>query len=175
MSKHRRVLLFTGEGKGKTTAALGMAARAVGHGMRTLILQFIKSDSTTGEVAAFRGLKGVEIAQGGRGFVPQKSDPRFEDHRESALRTLERARLAVASGDYEMVILDEICTAIDRSLLEEKNVAEMIEQSSGDICIVMTGRGAPQSLVTLADTVTEMRCIKHGFQEGLPAQEGVEF
>jgi cob(I)alamin adenosyltransferase len=170
-----RILLFTGNGKGKTTAALGMALRASGHGMRTVIFQFIKSDQRTGEIAAIRHLPGMEIVQLGRGFVPDRSSPAFDGHCRAAEEGLQRARLAMASGGYDLVILDEIANAVAKGLVEESPVIEAIRATSPETVVVLTGRGASAGLLELADTVTEMRAVKHGFSVGRPARQGVEY
>lgn len=114
-----RVLIFTGDGKGKTTAALGMALRASGHGLRTLILQFIKANASTGELIALQHLPGVEIIQMGRGFTSPAEDPAFSEHRQSAQNALQMALKALQSKRYDLIILDEICTAISKGLLDE--------------------------------------------------------
>lgn len=167
--------MFTGDGKGKTTAALGMAVRAAGHGLPTLIVQFIKRDDTTGELAAFRRLAEVEVQQVGLGFVPPPTSPRFVEHQRAAARGLALASAALAAGRYRLVILDEICTAVAKDLLTEDEVMAAVGKAASDAIVVLTGRGAGPGLVALADTVTEMRMVKHGFQAGRPAQQGVEF
>ena len=169
-----RVLLFTGEGKGKTTAALGMALRACGHGMRVLVLQFIKA-AITGEVTAAQNLPGCEFVQSGRGFMPQPDSPHFEEHARAAMAGLERAAQALLSGMYEILILDEICVAVDAGLLTEENVVALLQKRPPGLTVVLTGRGATPRLAALADTVTEMRCVKHALNEGRHAQKGVEF
>lgn len=170
-----RFLIFTGDGKGKTTAALGMALRASGHGMRACVIQFVKSDTTTGEYIACLDLPGLDVTLAGLGFVPPAGHPEFAVHRRRAAEALELARAAVAGGAYDLVILDEILIAVQRGLLEEERVLAMAEARHPEVCLVMTGRGAGDRLIALADTVTEMRCIKHGFQAGVPAERGVEF
>jgi cob(I)alamin adenosyltransferase len=181
MNPMPRILLFTGDGKGKTTAALGMAIRAVGHNLPTLIIQFIKcaastSDGrSTGEYSMFSRMPGVEIRQTGLGFVPPRSSPRFADHQRAARQALDAAAQALTAGNYRVVILDEICTAVAKDLLEEEAVVRTVKQAAIDAIVVLTGRGATQKLIDLADTVTEMRCLKHAYQQGRKAQEGVEF
>ncbi|MDO9585979.1 MAG: cob(I)yrinic acid a,c-diamide adenosyltransferase [Syntrophales bacterium] len=173
--KERRILIFTGNGKGKTTAALGMALRASGHGMRVRIIQFIKNDDTTGEVNAIHNLPGVELVQTGCGFIPPSTSPAFAKHIKAAERGLKLAAAAVASGDYEMVVLDEICAAAAYGLLVESDVTDIMQAAARRICLVMTGRAATAGMIELADTVTEMNCLKHAFEAGLPAQRGVEY
>ncbi len=173
--ENSRILIFTGNGKGKTTAALGMALRACGHGMRAKIIQFIKADDSTGEVNAIRNLPGIELVQTGCGFLPPISSPTFAKHKEAAERGLAVAAEAVASGAYDLVILDEICTAVTWGLFAEETVIAMMNKAAPGLTVVMTGRGATPALIELADTVTEMTCLKHGLEAGLPAQKGVEF
>lgn len=170
-----RLLLFTGDGKGKTTAALGMALRASGHGMRVRIIQFIKADSATGEVAAVKHLPGVELIQTGLGFVPPEDSHAFPDHREAAQRGLLLAEDATRSGGDDLIILDEICNAIALHLLSEERVVAVLRLAGPRQTIVLTGRDAPESLVELADTVTVMQERKHGLRSGRPAQRGVEY
>lgn len=170
-----RVLVFTGDGKGKTTASLGIALRAVGHGMKVKIIQFVKSDTSTGEIAALNMLPGVEIVQTGCGFVPNESNAKFTDHRQAAENGLKIAAEAIESCKYSVVILDEICVAVAKKLLNENEVIEMIRKASPDVTVVLTGRGATPAMIELADTVTNMSCVKHGMQQGIKAQEGVEF
>lgn len=169
-----RILVFTGDGKGKTTAALGMALRAVGHEMRVGIVQFIKNDATVGEVAALSHLPGVKLVQCGKGFVPRGEGAKIEPHRSAAGRGLKQAGKMIASGKFDVVILDEVCNAIARELVEEEDVIRAVQRAGEGMCIVLTGRHATPGLVGLADTVTEMRCLKHGYLAGIPAQKGVE-
>lgn len=175
MKRGNRILLFTGDGKGKTTAALGMALRACGHGQRVLVIQFVKSDASTGEIAGISHLPGAELRQAGLGFIPPGTDPAFEEHCRAAEAGLDEAALALSSGGYDLVILDEICLAVSRCLLQEKDVAGMLKNACPETCIVLTGRDAPPGLLDLADTVTEMRMVRHGLAAGIRAQKGVEY
>ena len=170
-----RVLLFTGDGKGKTTAALGMAMRAAGHGMRTLVVQFIKADPQTGELAACRSVPEVEIVQAGRGFLPDRESPSFEEHRRAARDGLALVLRALAERRCEILVLDEVCPAVAKGLLEEKDVLDVIERCGPGVCVVLTGRGATPGLMAAADTVTEMKALRHGLTKGLTARKGVEF
>jgi cob(I)alamin adenosyltransferase len=174
-NKKSRVLIFTGDGKGKTTAALGMALRASGHGLRALILQFIKADTSVGELTGLKYLPGVETIQMGRGFVPSPTNPAFREHCQAAFHGVEKALEALRSKRYDLIILDEICTAMAMGLITEDQVMGVIDQANEDLCLVLTGRGASDRLISKADTVTEMRCLKHGLQEGIAAQKGVEY
>lgn len=174
MSQQPRILIFTGDGKGKTTAALGMAFRACGHGLRTCVVQFIKSDTSVGEVAAAAARPGIELHITGLGFLPQADDPRFAEHRAAAQEGLRKAAEMIAGERFELVILDEVCLAVARGLIEESQVAELLSRATPEMCLVLTGREASPGLIGLADTVTEMRSIKHGLQTGRLAQRGVE-
>lgn len=169
-----RVLLFTGDGKGKTTAALGMVLRAAGHGMKVLFLQFVKSDPETGEMAAFANLPGCEIILTGRGFIPLPESPEFPEHLHAAARGMKIALEALSSGRFDMVCLDEIAVAIAKGLVSEDVVLKMVRQAHPDTVVVLTGRYATARMMDLADTVTEMKNIKHGLANGWPAQKGVE-
>ena len=161
--KKRRILLFTGNGKGKSTAAFGMLARALGHGMRARVIQFVKSDDAVGEQKFFSHLPGVEWEQFGKGFLPRDPDsPVMEQHRIAARKGLDASIATLLSPDYNFVLLDELC------LLEALSAGE-----DGKI-VVVTGRNAPEALIAAADTVTEMTMIKHGFEQGIAAMKGVE-
>ena len=175
MRSNRRLLIFTGDGKGKTTAALGMLLRAAGHGQRAIVIQFIKADTKTGELAACQHLPGVNILQMGRGFIPPKDSPKFAVHRDAAGQALEAAVEAVTSDQFDLIVLDEICVAIAHGLIAEDKVLEMIQSAPQKLCLVLTGRGASQRLIEEADTVTEMKCLKHALNAGVCAQTGVEF
>ena len=170
-----RIILFAGDGKGKTTAALGMVLRASGHGLRCLFVQFIKAAGETGELSACRHLPGVEILQAGLGFIPDETNPAFAAHRQAAQEGLEKATAAIAARNYDLVVMDEVCLAVKKGLLTEEAVIESIHKAGPEVVIVMTGRHTPAGLISLADTVTEMTMIKHGYSEGWPAQKGVEF
>ena len=175
MDEKGRILIFTGDGKGKTTAALGMALRAHGHGIPVAIIQFVKSDVKTGEFAVLSRLPGVEIFVTGRGFVPPETDPLFADHRRAAAEGLRIASEAACSGRYGLVILDEGCYAVARNLISEDFVLRLLKEAAPGVTIVLTGRGATQGLIAAADTVSEIRCVKHGFDTGRTAQIGVEY
>lgn len=175
MTGKARILIFTGEGKGKTTAALGMALRAQGHGIPLAVIQFVKSDMNTGEFTALNALPGSRIIVAGLGFVPPEADERFADHRRAAAEGLRAAAAAIHSGDNGLVILDELCYAVARRLVAEEAVLEMLAGAPAEVVIVLTGRGATEGLIAAADTVSEIRCVKHGFASGIKAQKGVEF
>lgn len=170
------IIVHTGPGKGKTTAALGTGLRAVGAGLKVLMLQFIKGSWHYGELDAVQafGDKFV-IRQMGRGFVKigqEKPDP--EDVRlvEAAW---EEAQRDIASGDWDLVILDEINYAISYHMLAPEPVVEFLKTKPEQVHVILTGRNAHPSIVELADTVTEMRDIKHAYQKGILAQRGIEY
>lgn len=175
MKETGRILIFTGNGKGKTTAALGMALRAHGHGMPVSVIQFVKSDTETGEFAALKAMAGADIVVTGRGFVPRPTDPRFAEHRRAAEEGLRIAGEAAFSGRPGLMILDEICTAVALNLLTEDAVLALLKKTPPDCTVVLTGRGATEGLIEAADTVSEIRSVKHGFDSGRKAQKGVEF
>jgi len=175
-SRRGLILINTGPGKGKTTAALGTALRAVGCGMKVLMLQFIKGSWHYGELDAAEAFgENFVLKQMGRGFVKiggAESDP--EDIR-LVEEAWEEARQAILSGEWDMVILDEINYAISYGMLDPAKVVETLEARPEMVHVILTGRNAHPSLVAIADTVTEMREVKHAYQKGILAQRGIEY
>jgi cob(I)alamin adenosyltransferase len=175
-SRRGLILINTGPGKGKTTAALGTGLRAVGNGMRVLVLQFLKGSWHYGELDALEAFGGnFVIRQMGRGFVKiggAETDP--EDIRLVEAAWAE-AREAIYSGDWDMVILDEINYAISYKMLDAAVVAEALKSKPEMVHVILTGRSAHPLLVELADTVTEMREVKHAYAKGILAQRGIEY
>ena len=178
MTDSRRGLLLinTGPGKGKTTAALGTALRAVGNGMKVLMLQFLKGSWHYGELDAVQAFGGnFVLKQMGRGFVKiggAETDP--EDVR-LVEEAWNEARAAIESGEWDMVILDEINYAIGYKMLDPAVVADALRNRPEMVHVILTGRNAHPLLVEIADTVTEMREVKHAYQKGILAQRGVEY
>ncbi len=178
MAEARRglVLINTGPGKGKTTAAMGTALRAVGNGMRVLMLQFLKGSWHYGELDAVKAFgDNFVLKQMGRGFVKvggAETDP--EDVRlvEAAW---DEAREAILSGAWDLVVLDEINYAIGYGMLDPTKVAETLKARPEMVHVILTGRNAHPSLVEIADTVTEMRQVKHAYEGGVLAQRGIEY
>jgi len=171
---NKRVLIFTGEGKGKTTAALGMSLRASGHGQKVCIIHFVKSRKDTGEVKALAGISGIDQHITGLGFLPDPDSDAFQRHLHAAGEGLRLAREILNSCRYDLVVLDEICWAVHKSLIQETEVIDLLNCMKDHSSIVFTGRFAPQSLIDAADTVTEMTKVKHAYDEGIPAQPGIE-
>lgn len=178
------VLINTGTGKGKTTAALGTAIRAWGDGQEVLILQFIKGAWKYGELKAIETLgkaEGrIEIRPMGDGFVfHNKKDPeneeRLAEKKELARRAWDMVRKEVMSGAWDLIVLDEINYAIHFGMLETEEVAGLIRERPPRLNMILTGRYAPKELIDLADTVTEMTLVKHAFQKGIRARKGIEF
>ncbi len=170
-----RVILLTGDGKGKTTSALGMVLRAVGHGLRVCVVQFIKQRTDTGEARALRLLPGVEHLVCGKGFVRERTGEAFEAHAQAARAGLAQAAERLRDPACGMVVLDEVCGAVSLGLLDAQAVVEAIEQAAPGTVAVLTGRNAPPELVELADTVSIVSCEKHAYEQGCPAQPGVEW
>jgi cob(I)alamin adenosyltransferase len=170
-----RHLVITGDGKGKTTAALGMVLRASGHGLSCLVLQFLKSDSNTGEVAAVERLPGVTVELAGLGFLPPANAPSFSAHCAAAHKGLNRLREAVQAGRHDMLVLDEICTAVARGVLSDRKVLDDLAKVPSGMHVILTGRGATPALLQWADTATEMKNLHHGLSAGLGATAGIEY
>ncbi|MBT3202438.1 MAG: cob(I)yrinic acid a,c-diamide adenosyltransferase [Phycisphaerales bacterium] len=174
MDRQGRIVLITGDGKGKTCSALGMSLRAAGHGMRVLFLQFMKHDASTGEIAALAKIPEIDIVQEGLGFVPKPDNPRYSAHHHAAEDALKKSRRAIESGDYSMIVLDEVCGSVGCGLITESEVLDLIAIVTPDLCLVLTGRGATPAMINAADTVTDLRHVKHAYETGVPAQKGVE-
>ncbi len=169
------IIINTGPGKGKTTAALGTVMRALGQGLKVAVLQFIKNQATGEsrflEEYEARHPERLFYRRLGLGFVG--AEPTEED-KSKAREALAQAR-SLMSGDYDLLVLDEICVALSLGLIELSSVLEMVDNKPGPLHLIMTGRGCPEQLIALADTVTEMRPVKHAYQNGLPAARGIEF
>ncbi len=179
-SKKQRglTLVYTGDGKGKTTAALGLAIRATGRGKRVLMIQFIKSPSRTyGEKIQFDKI-GIEMHQTGIGFTWTKTP---EEHREALKKAWKFTKEKIASNVYDVVILDELNNALAihafpiEDVLPLHEVVEMIQSRPEHMHLIITGRSAKEEIIAVADLVTEMREVKHYYHEGIPAVKGIEF
>ncbi len=179
-SRQGLILINTGAGKGKTTAALGTAFRAAGNGMRVLVLQFLMGSWHYGELDSGEALNSLDgytyvLRKLGRGFVKvggAEADP--EDLRMVEVGWNEAVR-EIMSGDWDLIVLDEINYVIGYKMLDPERVADVLRRKPEMLHIILTGRNADPLLVELADTVTEMREVKHAYQRGILAQRGIEF
>ncbi len=169
------IIVNTGNGKGKTTAALGLALRAAGQGLRVLILQFMKGQKNVGEYKALQKTAlPITIRQLGRaGFVHSRACETLDIAK--AYKGLDLFREALAADEYDMIILDEINVAVSFGLLEIEDVLSALASRPENIHVVLTGRNAHEKVVAMADLVTEMREVKHPFQKHIKAQKGIEF
>lgn len=170
---HGLVLVLTGPGKGKTTSALGATLRAAGQGLKIHFIQFIKSGSGYGEAAMLERLPGVKFTALGLGLIGD--DPDLEPHRERAQLTLEAAHQALTSGQWDMVVLDELCVGLSRGLVTLAQVLELLALRPPRVHIIITGRNCPAEILAAADTVTHLEDLRHHLRAGVPAQPGVEF
>ena len=172
--KRGLVQVYTGEGKGKTTAALGLAMRAAGHGLRVYIIQFMKGWPNYGELKSVGGHPQITLRQFGR---PEFVDPKTPEpvDREMAQEALREARRVLASGSYDLVILDEVNVALKYELIELKDVLALIDEKPEHVELVLTGRYAPPEIIERADLVTEMREVKHPYRAGVKGRKGIEY
>ncbi len=176
-NKKGLIYLFTGHGKGKTSAALGMALRSIGWGYRVRIIQFMKSTTKYGENRAKKLLGDLlEIDVCGAGFYGIKGDVATEqEHKEAAHKALLLAEKVLTEGNYHLVILDEINNTVHLGLLDQQDVISVLEKRKEGVHVVLTGRDAPPLFEKIADLVTEMREIKHPFYRGIPAARGLDY
>ncbi|MEK7555625.1 MAG: cob(I)yrinic acid a,c-diamide adenosyltransferase [Patescibacteria group bacterium] len=177
------IIIFTGNGKGKTTAALGQAIRAIGQGKRVLIIQFIKAIKS-GEHKFFQKFQmqsaswrtKFQIIRAGKGFVGILGDKlAFSVHKKAAEKALVLVKKVIESKKWDLIILDEINVAINLKLIKADDVLKILKNLPNKIDIILTGRGVPKSFIKIADLVTEMKEIKHPFNKGKSASKGVEF
>ncbi len=167
------VQVYTGDGKGKTTASLGLIVRALGQGLRPAVLQFMKGDPSWGEIVTLRRLD-VPVVQCGLDHWVLQGKVTDAD-RAAAAEGLARGRALVESGDYDLVVLDELCTALFFELVRIDDVLAMIAAKPPAVELVITGRRAPEALIAAADLVTEMRPLKHYYEAGVHARPGIEY
>jgi len=168
------IQVFTGDGKGKTTAALGEVVRAIGHRYKIVIIQFMKGQIKYGETEIPKYLPNFEIYQFGLPTFVKKGDPSPEDVR-LAREGFEFARKALESGDYNIVVLDEINVAVDYGLLPVNDVLEVLKNKAEHTEVILTGRYAPKEFIEIADLVSEIKEVKHPYQKGIQAREGIEY
>ena len=168
------LIVNTGDGKGKTTAALGQAFRAVGHGFRVCFLQFLKGSWKYGELEAAKRFEDLmEIRALGKGFTWQSED--LNEDIQSARDAWDLAKQVIASGKFKMVVLDELTYLITYGMVPEEDILNTLRNRPPELHVVVTGRDASPGLIELADLVTEMNEIKHPFRNGIKAQRGIEF
>jgi cob(I)alamin adenosyltransferase len=175
MEENGRVHVFTGDGKGKTTAALGLAWRALGRGLKVFMVQFLKAPDSSGEhfaAKAFEPMFTIE-PMGRKGFI-RKPDPESDD-RIMADRALQEARNAMLGGEFDVVILDEINVAVNLGLIPVESVLDFLDARPDRVEMVFTGRNAHPDVIERADYVLEMRKIKHPFDQGIAARKGIEY
>jgi cob(I)alamin adenosyltransferase len=177
MEKEGLVIVYTGKGKGKTTAALGIALRAVGYNQKVCMIQFIKGSWHYGEMTSSRRLEpDFELTAIGKGFVGIMDDKSpIEDHKKIANEALRVAQEKIQSNTYNIIILDEINYAINLGLVELEDILELISNKPDRVSLVLTGNHARDELIERADLVTEMREIKHPFKSGIRAKKGIDF
>ena len=168
------IVVYTGSGKGKTTAAFGMLLRALQHGMKAGVVQYVKGAIPTAETEAFKRFgEQVEWHRMGEGFHWITQDAELD--RKAAARAWQLTLELLARPDLQMVVLDEILVALRLKQLELEPVLQALESKRADLHVVLTGRGAPDALIERADLVTEMKMIKHPYRAGIRAQAGIEF
>ena len=174
--RHGLVAVNTGDGKGKTTAGLGVVLRAVGYGWKVLIVQFIKGTWQYGEMVGLMYLPGVRLERMGAGFYKIMGDKLPDEvHRQAAAEALNFARQAMTSGEWDLVLLDEVNVAVQTGLLSVDDVLNLLDARPPWLHLILTGRGAPAEVVERADLVTEMREVKHPYQAGIIAQKGFDY
>jgi cob(I)alamin adenosyltransferase len=170
--KNALIHVYTGNGKGKTTASLGLAMRATGHGLRVYMIQFMKGRINYGELETADLIPTFTMKQFGRPDFVSKENPDPEDIK-LAQEGFKHAREIIFSGKYDMVILDEINVAMDYNLVAVKDVLDLLAERPPTVELILTGRNCPREIVKIADYVTEMLEIKHPYQEGTMAREGI--
>jgi cob(I)alamin adenosyltransferase len=167
------VVVYTGDGKGKTTAALGLAFRALGHGLPVAVVQFIKGRWKTGERLLAAGLPRLTFLCMGEGFTWEGDDPGV--HAAAARAAWSRAHALLAAGEHRLVVLDELTHVINHGFVSEQDVLSALAARPSGVTAVVTGRGASPALLAAADLATEMRSLRHPFEHGVRALRGIDF
>ena len=168
------VQVYTGDGKGKTSAAFGLALRAVGRGLKVYVIQFIKGGFDYGELYAIEPFSNFKLKAFGRGkFVTDV--PPTEDDFKLAKEAIELAKKVVSGGEYDVVVLDEINVALHLKLVEIEEVADLIRRKPKHVELILTGRYAPSEIVESADLVTEMKEVKHPYTKGITPRKGIDY
>jgi len=166
------LVVHTGNGKGKSTAAFGLAFRAMGHGLKVSIVQFIKGKWKTGELESARRM-GLEMIPMGRGFTWESNN--LEEDKALMREAWSTASEKILSGQYDLIILDELNYVLGYGYLSADEVVRCLQARPAHVHVVLTGRNAPDEVIAVADCVTEMREIKHPYRKGIPAQKGIDF
>ncbi len=168
------IQIYTGNGKGKTTAALGLGLRAVGHGLKVIMIQFMKGEINYGELESVKHLPNFKIEQYGRPNFVNPENPDKEDIR-LARQALKRAAKVIKDKQFDIIILDEINVVVSFGLIKVEEVIELIKKTSKKTELILTGRYMPEEFVEYADLISEVREVKHHFQSGVPARKGIEY
>lgn len=175
-NKNGLILIYTGNGKGKTTAALGTAFRSVGYDWNVCIVQFVKGNWKYGEMESVKLIPNIELHQMGKGFCKIMGDNIPEsEHRSAAENALEFATEKMLSKKYELLILDEVFVAISTGILSEEKVIEFLKKKPDEMNLILTGRKATKKIIGIADLVTEMKEIKHPFKKNILAKKGIDY
>jgi len=176
--KHRLekglIQVYTGDGKGKTSAAFGSALRALGRGLKVYVVQFIKGGFDYGELYIAKQLPSLKLSAFGRGRFITETPPSQKDV-QLAREAFELAKKVVDSGEYDIVILDEINVVVNLKMIGVDEVVELIKNKPKHVELILTGRYAPAQIIEAADLVTEMREVKHPFAQGVPPRKGIEY
>jgi cob(I)alamin adenosyltransferase len=177
MRERGLVIVYTGKGKGKTTSALGIVLRAVGHGYKVGMIQFIKGEWYYGELTSSKRLEPeFEMIAAGKGFVGIIDDDHpIEDHQKAARDAVVLAKEKISSGVYDVIILDEVNYAVKLNLVSQNDLLDLIKSKPERTSLVLTGNYATESVIAVADLVTEMKEIKHPYQKGIKAKKGIDF
>ena len=173
MKTQGRIIIHTGDGKGKTTAALGTVFRALGHGQKVCVIQFIKGQGKYGERILAEKLENLDWHICGKGFVFKKEN--VEEDRKIAEEGFRLTAEIIASDRYDLVVLDELTYLPALDFLAAEKIVETLRSKPERLNIIITGRKAPPELVEIADTVSEVGVVKHAYQQGIKAQKGIEF
>jgi len=169
-----KIRVFTGEGKGKTTAAVGLAVLAVGRGFKVFMVQFLKAPGTTGEQIAIKSLapKIIIKPMGRKGFIRCGGEPMDVA---MAKHALDEARSTMLSGNFDMIVLDEVNVAVHLGLIDVQDILDLMNSKPDNVELVLTGRDARPEVINRADVVIEMKKIKHQFDQGVKAQKGIDY
>ena len=171
------VIVYTGNGKGKTTASLGVALRAIGHGLKVCMVQFIKGEWHYGELNSIKKLEpDFELIVAGKGFIGIIDDDHaFEEHVRAAKTALDIVEQKISLDTFDIIILDEINYALHLGVLQLADVMKILQNRPKHLSLILTGNHACEEIITLADLVTEMKEIKHPYKKGIKAKRGIDF